>query len=787
MILRPEPKRLLIYSFYDKSGIIDRYVTMVIKDLKRNVSRTVFVSNGKLADKQSEKLEGIVDKILERENEGPDVWAYKQALEGEGFDSLSQYDEVILMNSSLMGPVESTDRMFSDMSSKDLDFWGLSKFHEVEEAQANAFSGRNNSEYIQPHFIVARKGLLSSEYFEKYWRNMPDIETQVDSARTYETGFTERFRKLGFKYDVYVNTDSIAAYSNSPINYMPVEMIKEYHCPYFKKELFFDSYNKVLEFTTGQIASDLMEYLKSNTKYDTNLIWDNILRCYDMIDIKNCLSLNYILPSDRRNDSGDAGHKKVALIYHSHFPELIDDTVRYVNNMPEYADIYITANTDENIALLKERFKNHKFNKLEIIPKINRGRDVSSMLVAAKDFIMDYDFVCAAHDKKVKHVKPLTVGQGFAYICLENVLGTENYVHNIIDLFEKNPRLGLLTPPPPINGTYFAGAGAGWGPNFEIAYVLAKKLGLHVPMSEEHDPIAPIGSTFWFRPAGMKKMFAADWKYDDFPEEPIRDDGTILHAIERLHGFIEQDAGYYCAWGMTDYSSSVYMTALNYMLRGYARNSFQNGIRGDYAYMVAMDEAALKAYSGIAQAISSCTKGALAGVVGVGEVQSARMYFDTGNGLSEDDVVIEKIHCDGKLNIIDYKFTVPANIIRFDPTENKTLMLKDLTMIARYKDGSTKEIPLSDCTANGRRFGKNNYVFIDGDPQIKYASKGRNIVGVLVKCSVNTNVDFEEYAEIVRWYDQTWYCGITGFKRRLWNKIKSVLRPVKNLLVRKNG
>ena len=786
MILRPEPKRLLIYSFYDKSGIIDRYVTMVIKDLKRNVSRTVFVSNGKLADKQSEKLEGIVDKILERENEGPDVWAYKQALEGEGFDSLSQYDEVILMNSSLMGPVESTDRMFSEMSSKDLDFWGLSKFYEVEDAQTNAFSGRNNSEYIQPHFIVARKGLLSSEYFEKYWRNMPDIETQVDSARTYETGFTERFRELGFKYDVYVNTDSIAAYSNSPINYMPVEMIKEYHCPYFEREVFFHDYSDMVVNTVGQAAHELMKYLKASTDYDTDVIWENILRCCNMSDIKNALALNYTLPSDKYIGDND-DRKKIALVFHAYFPDLIEETARYVDSMPDYADIYITTNTKEKADLFKERFKDNKFNKLEVIEIENRGRDVSSLLVATKSFIMDYDFVCFAHDKKVGQATHKAIGQSFAYHCLENVLASEKYVMNIVDLFEKNPRLGLLTPPPPVHEKYFWTMGSNWGPNFNITLSLAEQIGLDVPINEEHEPIAPLGTMFWFRPVGMKKLFDCDWEYNDFPEEPNGIDGTILHAVERIYGFVEQDAGYYCAWGMADYSSGMYLSSVNYMLRGYARNSFQNGIRGDYAYMVAMDEAALKAYSGIAQAISSCTKGALAGVVGVGEVQSARMYFDTGNGLSEDDVVIEKIHCDGKLNIIDYKFTVPANIIRFDPTENKTLMLKDLTMIARYKDGSTKEIPLSDCTANGRRFGKNNYVFIDGDPQIKYASKGRNIVGVLVKCSVNTNVDFEEYAEIVRWYDQTWYCGITGFKRRLWNKIKSVLRPVKNLLVRKNG
>lgn len=43
----------------------------------------------------------------------------------------------------------------------------------------------------------------------------------------------------------------------------------------------------------------------------------------------------------------------------------------------------------------------------------NRGRDVSALLVATKKFIMNYDYVCFMHDKKVTQLKPETIGYGF--------------------------------------------------------------------------------------------------------------------------------------------------------------------------------------------------------------------------------------------------------------------------------------------------------------------------------------------------------------------------------------
>ena len=68
-----------------------------------------------------------------------------------------------------------------------------------------------------------------------------------------------------------------------------------------------------------------------------------------------------------------------------------------------------------------------------------------------------------------------------------------------------------------------------------------------MPISGEKAPIAPFGSVFWFRVKALEPLFARGWQHEDFPEEPMPQDGTISHAIERIYPFVAQSEGYYPA------------------------------------------------------------------------------------------------------------------------------------------------------------------------------------------------------------------------------------------------
>ena len=44
----------------------------------------------------------------------------------------------------------------------------------------------------------------------------------------------------------------------------------------------------------------------------------------------------------------------------------------------------------------------------------------------------------------------------------------------------------------------------------------------------------PVGTMFWARTCALTPLIDVNFKWDDYPQEPLPYDGTLLHTIERL-------------------------------------------------------------------------------------------------------------------------------------------------------------------------------------------------------------------------------------------------------------
>ena len=581
MIINNESaKRLAIFFFFDKMGVVDRYVPVLLEDLKKNVSEICIVCNGKLEDKGKSKLEEF-GTVIVRENKGFDVWAYKTALESYGWNRLETFDEVIMLNNTIMGPVYPFKETFSAMDQKDVDFWGLTEYFKIKGDPFGYSPYGYIPDHIQSHWIACRRSMISSKEFQDYWDNMPMIENYAQAVGKHESIFTKKFADMGYKWTVSVEMDDLREFSRYPLLMCPKKMLSERKCPIFKKRSFFHMESDFLKNTTGEQTSELFDYLRYETDYDVDLIWETILRNYHQCDIVKNLNLTYVLPTNQYNAQlleKQTRENKIALVMHLYFEDLLEESYNYVSSMPTNTDIYLTTDTEHKRQAIEDVFSKLPCHKLEVRVIQNRGRDVSSLLVGVKDVIMQYDIVCFAHDKKTAQVRPGTIGASFAYKCFENTLSNKAYVANVINTFVNNPRLGILSPPEPNHSTFFTTIGFEWGPNFDVTKKLAQKLGLNVPMNVYKQPVAPLGTMFWFRPNAMKPLYDADWKYEDFPPEPNKIDGTLLHAIERIYPFVAQDAGFYPAIGMTDKFAAIEYGNLRYYLRGYNQVVVNNGI-----------------------------------------------------------------------------------------------------------------------------------------------------------------------------------------------------------------
>ena len=562
-------KRYAIYVFYDKEGIVDEYNDVFLKGLKEEVSYLMVICNGEILPEGRQRLEEIADEVIVRENTGYDVTAYKEGIIRTGFDELEKYDEVITCNNTMFGPLYSFSEMFDAMAERDVDFWGITNFHEYPHAPFVTIEYGYLPTHIQSFFMVFRKSMVQSEDFRKYWTEFPIVTCYEEAIGWHEAVFTKKFADKGYRWEVYADSSDLEGYTYDPLRDFPRYMIEEKRCPIIKKRSFFHWYGEALERSVGESTREAFEFIDDNLNYDCGLIWKNLLRTENMADIKKRMHLNYVV-SSKIPQKADINSLKIALIIHIYYEDLAEYCRKYAESMPEGTDVYITVPDNEKLLEVKKVFAGFPYNT-EFRITGNRGRDVAPFIVGCKDIIEKYDLICKVHDKRVQQLKPMSLGESWSYKCFENLLKNKVFVHNIIDLFQKKEYLGLLTPPIPNHGPYYPITGKGeWGNNYKVVKQLADMLNLHVDISQNKEPVAPLGSMFWFRTDALKPLFSHDWKYDEMPEEPIEDDATLLHAIERIYPFCAQEAGYYSAWVMADSYANIELDNWDYMNNGLA-------------------------------------------------------------------------------------------------------------------------------------------------------------------------------------------------------------------------
>ncbi|MBM6691918.1 lipopolysaccharide biosynthesis protein [Bifidobacterium pullorum subsp. saeculare] len=567
--------RLGIYCFYDMNGHASSFIDFFLKSLRPYLSDLIIVVNGKLDSQSRDMFLAFTDKIIIRENKGLDAAAYRQVMLTLGWQKLSDYDEIICLNDTVLGPIYPFSEMFDVMDAKDVDFWGITTYNEEHNAD-----GTGIPEHLQAYWHAYRRSLVQSESFHRYWEQMPVFDNYADVTHKHEIPFTKHFSDLGFTWAAYVDCRKYTNQSHYPLLYMPMQLVRDERCPIIKRRCFFLDYDFYFSQTAGQSAMELYEYIKDYTEYDCSYIWDAVLPSYNIYNIAEDMHLNYVLPSRVENPSSGK-HVKAAFIFHIFFLDLLNQTFRYLINIPDEVDLYVTT-TEDKITSIREAM--HEFglsHDVTFIPVQNRGRDVSALLVGARDVVLnrEYDVIGFAHDKKSsqnqKNGHNGTETDGFTYKLMENTLGSKPFVRNVLTLFADNARLGMVCPPPPYHALYFAHTlPSDWGPNFDMTKdLLTSRLHLCVPLDISKSTHSAMGSCYWFRVDALRPLLEYPWRYEDFlPEGEMGADGSISHAIERANGYVTQAQGYYPAWVLSDRYARIEVDSLfhvvNSMLLG---------------------------------------------------------------------------------------------------------------------------------------------------------------------------------------------------------------------------
>lgn len=543
-------KRFCICVFYEKDGIVRDNITYYLKGLQEVAEKILLVVNGKLTEEGKSKVYDLGIDIFQRENNGLDFGGWKEALEKIGYEELSNYDELILTNTTCYGPIYPLSEMFNEMEQRDNDFWGITKHPEIN---TSLLDGKPIIEHLQSYFLVFNRNVFLSSSFKVFWNKVKIYNDYEKVVSNYEISLTNYFAKLGFRYSSYIECE----YLENPTFYT-FELLQKTKLPLVKKRVLTGDYgiSKEHPLVTNNIG--IYDFIKNKTLYNEELIYKELLATLPMQKLKSLFSLNFVLPTNYSINVINNNYKIASILY-IYYEDQVEKCFKYASSMPENSDIYVVSSNSSTLDECK-KFEYLLTGKKAIYRlKPNRGRDVSAYLVTCADVFENYDFVCCFHDKKSPQTNPI-VGQEFFAQCVECLLKSRNYVQNVISTFVNNPKLGLLMPPTPVFSVFKCLIGNEMSTNRNVLIDLYKILSLKIPFDEH--PCAPFGAMFWARCSALKPLFRHKWLYEDFPDEPLPVDGTISHGIERIYPAIVQSAGYLSGWIMPDTFVRLYIETL---------------------------------------------------------------------------------------------------------------------------------------------------------------------------------------------------------------------------------
>jgi rhamnosyltransferase len=562
-------KRIAFYLFWEKEGVVDRYIPYCLEKLREHVEHIVVISNGPVSPAGRAELERVADDVWERDNLGFDVWGYKEGLERFGFERLQQYDEVILLNYTFFGPVYPFSEMFEKTDTWDVDFWGISEHAEVDPHYFA--SGGVLPRHIQSHWLALRKSLLVSPAFRHYWATMPMITSYDQSIDRHEARFAKYFEERGFSWDVvYRSTDYP---SDNPILDDVVQLTAE-RCPIVKRRTFF--HDPLYMSDHAIIGRDVIDILRSSSDYPLELIWENVARTMEPRVAATNFSLHRIY-SDAlevtEEQHARTREMRALVALHCYYVDMIDELMDYAERLPCERHVVVTTDTAQKRATLEAALSARKVPSYEVrVTESNDGRDVSAFLLGCADLLRsdDYDIVVKLHSKRSPQ-DGAVVGGWFKRHLFGNLLHSENYAVNVVNLFAEQPEIGMVIPP--IIHIGFPTMGQGWFLNKQPAAALSKRLGMSTPL-DESTPLSALGSMFIARPRALRTLVDAGLTWSDFANQPYGD-GSIAHVIERLFTYSSLDAG------MPVYTvQSTDLASINYPFLEFKLQNLSQGLPG---------------------------------------------------------------------------------------------------------------------------------------------------------------------------------------------------------------
>jgi len=217
-------RRVCLFAAYDPDGMVDEYVVDYVSELAKYAD-VFYLADREMPESELAKLDDVTMGAWGMRHGQYDFGSYARLADLVGWNTIEQYDELLLVNDScyLLRPL---DDVFSRMDGKSCHWWGLQAtkgIYQTRREPANQFRepismesvrsvlvDRFEQDYVYDFlvgsfFVAYRKPVIDDPEFRRYLHSVATEPTKRHIVKKYEIGLTRWLIQHGHSFDTYMS------------------------------------------------------------------------------------------------------------------------------------------------------------------------------------------------------------------------------------------------------------------------------------------------------------------------------------------------------------------------------------------------------------------------------------------------------------------------------------------------------------------------------------------------------------------------------------------------------
>lgn len=234
-------KTLLFYAQYSSDGFIRNDILPLLSAYQKHADLVVIAATPELEHQKHmlKKLQSKSQALIIRGNEGYDFGSWMTGLRFCN-QILENYDQIILSNDSLWGPITPLKQLFNRIDASNADVIGL-----TDDLMYDY--------HLQSSFLVFRKTAFTHDAFKNFWSSIRTWNQKRDLIKQHEVGLSRTMINAGMTLEsLYTNQSN-----GNSLHFFWKELITEQEFPFIKVSLLRDN-------PTSQAIDGWLEIVKSN-------------------------------------------------------------------------------------------------------------------------------------------------------------------------------------------------------------------------------------------------------------------------------------------------------------------------------------------------------------------------------------------------------------------------------------------------------------------------------------------------------------------------------------------